>query len=144
MLQQFIAELNWPDEVLASHLMKRLKLMASDMVQSCVKRYTAFVMNHRITTNTNTVKKRFKQKHWLLAKRGKSCARCQTRENMHPRPSTGKHVPDPSAGKHARASQHFELIYTKLSMYATFDQQSTENTSNKHFRYFSLQNEGVV
>jgi len=37
-LQQFIAELNWPDEVLASHLMKRLKLMASDMVQSCVKR----------------------------------------------------------------------------------------------------------
>ena len=39
MLQQFIAELNWPDEVLASHLMKRLKLMASDMVQSCVKRY---------------------------------------------------------------------------------------------------------
>lgn len=38
-LQQFIAELNWPDEVLASHLMKRLKLMASDMVQSCVKRY---------------------------------------------------------------------------------------------------------
>ena len=39
MLQQFIAELNWPDEVLATHLMKRLKLMASDMVQSCVKRY---------------------------------------------------------------------------------------------------------
>ncbi|XP_068714744.1 calcium-dependent secretion activator 1-like [Montipora foliosa] len=37
-LQQFIAELNWPDEVLATHLMKRLKLMASDMVQSCVKR----------------------------------------------------------------------------------------------------------
>ena len=37
-LQQFIAELNWPDEVLASHLMKRLKLMASDMVQSSVKR----------------------------------------------------------------------------------------------------------
>ncbi|RMX58014.1 hypothetical protein pdam_00020415, partial [Pocillopora damicornis] len=40
-LQQFIAELNWPDEVLASHLMKRLKLMASDMVQSCVKRTKA-------------------------------------------------------------------------------------------------------
>jgi len=40
-LQQFIAELNWPDEILASHLMKRLKLMASDMVQSCVKRTKA-------------------------------------------------------------------------------------------------------
>lgn len=44
-LQQFIAELNWPDEVLASHLMKRLKLMASDMVQSCVKRTKASFEN---------------------------------------------------------------------------------------------------
>lgn len=47
-LQQFIAELNWPDEVLASHLMKRLKLMASDMVQSCVKRCELAIITNRI------------------------------------------------------------------------------------------------
>ncbi|EDO45421.1 predicted protein, partial [Nematostella vectensis] len=37
-LQQFISDLNWPDEVMEAHLIKRLKLMSADMVESCIKR----------------------------------------------------------------------------------------------------------
>jgi hypothetical protein len=37
-LQQFVADLNWPDEVMEAHLVKRLKLMSADMVVSCVTR----------------------------------------------------------------------------------------------------------
>lgn len=38
-LQTFISDLHWPDEVFAKHLEQRLKLMAADMIESCVKRY---------------------------------------------------------------------------------------------------------
>ncbi|XP_074603167.1 calcium-dependent secretion activator 1 isoform X3 [Brevipalpus obovatus] len=37
-LQDFIKELCWPDEVFANHLEKRLKLMACDMLESCLNR----------------------------------------------------------------------------------------------------------
>ncbi|GAU94345.1 hypothetical protein RvY_06135-2 [Ramazzottius varieornatus] len=37
-LQTFISDLHWPDEVFAKHLEQRLKLMAADMIESCVKR----------------------------------------------------------------------------------------------------------
>ncbi|XP_065284754.1 calcium-dependent secretion activator isoform X2 [Dermacentor albipictus] len=37
-LQCFIRDLHWPDEVFAKHLEQRLKLMACDMVESCVTR----------------------------------------------------------------------------------------------------------
>ena len=35
-LQNFIHDLFWPDEVFASHLEQRLKLMACDMIEDCV------------------------------------------------------------------------------------------------------------
>ena len=34
-LQNFIHDLFWPDEVFASHLEQRLKLMACDMIETC-------------------------------------------------------------------------------------------------------------
>ncbi|XP_076313515.1 calcium-dependent secretion activator 1 isoform X3 [Tachypleus tridentatus] len=37
-LQSFIQELHWPDEVFAKHLEQRLKLMACDMIESCINR----------------------------------------------------------------------------------------------------------
>ncbi|XP_062825740.1 calcium-dependent secretion activator 1 isoform X10 [Anolis carolinensis] len=37
-LQTFIRDLHWPEEEFAKHLEQRLKLMASDMIESCVKR----------------------------------------------------------------------------------------------------------
>ncbi|RWS31419.1 calcium-dependent secretion activator-like protein [Leptotrombidium deliense] len=37
-LQSFIYELYWPDEVFAKHLEQRLKLMACDMLESCLTR----------------------------------------------------------------------------------------------------------
>uniref|UniRef100_A0AAY5ETS9 Ca2+-dependent activator protein for secretion a n=1 Tax=Electrophorus electricus TaxID=8005 RepID=A0AAY5ETS9_ELEEL len=37
-LQTFIRELHWPEEEFAKHLETRLKLMSSDMIESCVKR----------------------------------------------------------------------------------------------------------
>ncbi|RWS05469.1 calcium-dependent secretion activator-like protein [Dinothrombium tinctorium] len=37
-LQSFIADLYWPDEVFAKHLEQRLKLMACDMLESCLNR----------------------------------------------------------------------------------------------------------
>ncbi|XP_048403971.1 calcium-dependent secretion activator 1 isoform X10 [Stegostoma tigrinum] len=37
-LQTFIRDLHWPEEEFAKHLEQRLKLMSSDMIESCVKR----------------------------------------------------------------------------------------------------------
>ncbi|GAB6021144.1 hypothetical protein CHUAL_003776 [Chamberlinius hualienensis] len=37
-LQTFIVQLHWPDEVFGKHLEQRLKLMACDMLESCVTR----------------------------------------------------------------------------------------------------------
>ncbi|XP_053326195.1 calcium-dependent secretion activator 1 isoform X13 [Spea bombifrons] len=37
-LQTFIRDLHWPEEEFGNHLEQRLKLMASDMIESCVKR----------------------------------------------------------------------------------------------------------
>lgn len=37
-LQNFIHDLYWPDEVFANHLEQRLKLMACDMIESCIQR----------------------------------------------------------------------------------------------------------
>ncbi|XP_033214599.1 calcium-dependent secretion activator isoform X3 [Belonocnema kinseyi] len=42
-LQSFIGGLHWPDQEFRSHLEQRLKLMASDMIESCIQRTdTAF------------------------------------------------------------------------------------------------------
>ena len=38
-LQMFVRDLHWPDEEMAEHLNRRLKLMASDMIESVVNRY---------------------------------------------------------------------------------------------------------
>lgn len=37
-LQAFIRDLHWPDDVFAKHLEQRLKLMACDMLESCLNR----------------------------------------------------------------------------------------------------------
>ncbi|CAF0840085.1 unnamed protein product [Rotaria sordida] len=37
-LQCFIRDLHWPDEIFGEHLEKRLKQMASDMIEACAKR----------------------------------------------------------------------------------------------------------
>uniref|UniRef100_A0A3Q2PXH4 Calcium dependent secretion activator 2 n=1 Tax=Fundulus heteroclitus TaxID=8078 RepID=A0A3Q2PXH4_FUNHE len=37
-LQMFVMDLHWPEPEFASHLEQRLKLMASDMMEACVKR----------------------------------------------------------------------------------------------------------
>ncbi|XP_055953507.1 calcium-dependent secretion activator-like isoform X11 [Argiope bruennichi] len=37
-LQSFIRDLHWPDEVFGKHLEQRLKLMACDMIESCINR----------------------------------------------------------------------------------------------------------
>ena len=37
-LQTFIKDLHWPEEEFGKHLETRLKLMSSDMIESCVKR----------------------------------------------------------------------------------------------------------
>ncbi|XP_077424843.1 calcium-dependent secretion activator 2-like [Vanacampus margaritifer] len=37
-LQMFVLDLNWPEAEFAKHLERRLKLMASDMMEACVKR----------------------------------------------------------------------------------------------------------
>ncbi|XP_072003107.1 calcium-dependent secretion activator 2 isoform X8 [Engystomops pustulosus] len=37
-LQEFIHDLHWPEPEFANHLEQRLKLMASDMIEACVKR----------------------------------------------------------------------------------------------------------
>ncbi|KAM3621222.1 uncharacterized protein V6R79_008109 [Siganus canaliculatus] len=40
-LQSFIRDLHWPEEEFGKHLETRLKLMSSDMIESCVKRTRA-------------------------------------------------------------------------------------------------------
>ncbi|KAG7229495.1 hypothetical protein INR49_031919 [Caranx melampygus] len=40
-LQTFIKDLHWPEEEFGKHLETRLKLMSSDMIESCVKRTRA-------------------------------------------------------------------------------------------------------
>ncbi|XP_017568128.1 calcium-dependent secretion activator 1 isoform X12 [Pygocentrus nattereri] len=40
-LQTFIRDLHWPEEEFAKHLDNRMKLMSSDMIESCVKRTRA-------------------------------------------------------------------------------------------------------
>lgn len=43
-LQSFIGGLHWPDQEFRGHLEQRLKLMASDMIESCIQRTdTAFM-----------------------------------------------------------------------------------------------------
>jgi calcium-dependent secretion activator len=37
-LQSFIRDLHWPDAEFRSHLEQRLKLMACDMIESCIQR----------------------------------------------------------------------------------------------------------
>ncbi|MED6275174.1 Calcium-dependent secretion activator 2, partial [Characodon lateralis] len=37
-LQMFVMDLHWPEQEFAKHLEQRLKLMASDMMEACVKR----------------------------------------------------------------------------------------------------------
>lgn len=37
-LQMFVLDLHWPEPEFAKHLEQRLKLMASDMMEACVKR----------------------------------------------------------------------------------------------------------
>ena len=37
-LQTFITDLNWPEKVFATHLQHRLKVMATDMIQSMTQR----------------------------------------------------------------------------------------------------------
>nr|KAF6337837.1 calcium dependent secretion activator 2 [Pipistrellus kuhlii] len=40
-LQMFVLDLHWPEQEFAHHLEQRLKLMASDMIEACVKRTRA-------------------------------------------------------------------------------------------------------
>ncbi|XP_035379654.1 calcium-dependent secretion activator 2 isoform X3 [Electrophorus electricus] len=40
-LQMFVMDLHWPEDEFAKHLEQRLKLMASDMMEACVKRTKA-------------------------------------------------------------------------------------------------------
>lgn len=39
-LQMFVFDLHWPEPEFAHHLEQRLKLMATDMIEACVKRYS--------------------------------------------------------------------------------------------------------
>lgn len=38
-LQTFIRDLHWPEEEFAKHLESRIKLMSSNMIENCVKRW---------------------------------------------------------------------------------------------------------
>ncbi|KAM9312568.1 calcium-dependent secretion activator 2 isoform 3-T3 [Gastrophryne carolinensis] len=52
-LQQFIYDLHWPEPEFANHLEQRLKLMASDMTEACVKRTrTAFEIRMQRTSKS--------------------------------------------------------------------------------------------
>lgn len=51
-LQSFIRDLHWPDEVFGKHLEQRLKLMACDMLESCINRYIFLtIILHILKTN---------------------------------------------------------------------------------------------
>merc|ERR1712223_670268 len=54
-LQSFIRDLHWPDIEFAEHLNQRLKMMACDMIDSCILRTDASFQNHlnRIKINLN-------------------------------------------------------------------------------------------
>jgi hypothetical protein len=43
-LQSFIRDLHWPDAEFRQHLEQRLKLMACDMIESCIQRYLQFLI----------------------------------------------------------------------------------------------------
>lgn len=45
-LQSFIRDLHWPDEEFRIQLEQRLKLMAFDMIESCVQRCVIFLFRH--------------------------------------------------------------------------------------------------
>ncbi|KAM5172804.1 calcium-dependent secretion activator 2 isoform 2-T2 [Mantella aurantiaca] len=53
-LQQFIRDLHWPDVEFANHLEQRLKLMASDMIDACVKRTRIAFENRLQRTSKST------------------------------------------------------------------------------------------
>ncbi|XP_077121070.1 calcium-dependent secretion activator 2 isoform X14 [Ranitomeya variabilis] len=56
-LQDFIHDLHWPETEFANHLEQRLKLMASDMIEACVKRTrTAFEVKLQRTTKSTDLR----------------------------------------------------------------------------------------
>ncbi|XP_075201183.1 calcium-dependent secretion activator 2 isoform X10 [Anomaloglossus baeobatrachus] len=56
-LQEFIHDLHWPETEFANHLEQRLKLMASDMIEACVKRTrTAFEVKLQRTTKSTDLR----------------------------------------------------------------------------------------
>ncbi|XP_068132494.1 calcium-dependent secretion activator 2 [Hyperolius riggenbachi] len=56
-LQHFIHDLHWPEPEFANHLEQRLKLMASDMIEACVKRTrTAFEVKLQRTNRTTDLR----------------------------------------------------------------------------------------
>ncbi|XP_075713279.1 calcium-dependent secretion activator 2 isoform X9 [Rhinoderma darwinii] len=56
-LQEFIHDLHWPEIEFANHLEQRLKLMASDMIEACVKRTrTAFEVKLQRTSKSTDLR----------------------------------------------------------------------------------------
>ncbi|XP_056429768.1 calcium-dependent secretion activator 2 isoform X6 [Hyla sarda] len=56
-LQEFIHDLHWPETEFANHLEQRLKLMASDMIEACVKRTrTAFEVKLQRTSKSTDLR----------------------------------------------------------------------------------------
>ncbi|XP_044136211.1 calcium-dependent secretion activator 2 isoform X2 [Bufo gargarizans] len=56
-LQEFIHDLHWPETEFANHLEQRLKLMASDMIEACVKRTrTAFEVKLQRTNKSTDLR----------------------------------------------------------------------------------------
>ncbi|XP_054940836.1 calcium-dependent secretion activator 2 isoform X13 [Physeter macrocephalus] len=56
-LQMFIFDLHWPEQEFAHHLEQRLKLMASDMIEACVKRTrTAFELKLQKASKTTDLR----------------------------------------------------------------------------------------
>uniref|UniRef100_A0A2K6KX21 Calcium dependent secretion activator 2 n=1 Tax=Rhinopithecus bieti TaxID=61621 RepID=A0A2K6KX21_RHIBE len=56
-LQMFVFDLHWPEQEFAHHLEQRLKLMASDMLEACVKRTrTAFELKLQKASKTTDLR----------------------------------------------------------------------------------------
>ncbi|XP_032257557.1 calcium-dependent secretion activator 2 isoform X3 [Phoca vitulina] len=56
-LQMFVFDLHWPEQEFAHHLEQRLKLMASDMIEACVKRTrTAFEVKLQKASKTTDLR----------------------------------------------------------------------------------------
>uniref|UniRef100_A0A3Q2GRX0 Calcium dependent secretion activator 2 n=1 Tax=Equus caballus TaxID=9796 RepID=A0A3Q2GRX0_HORSE len=56
-LQMFVLDLHWPEQEFAHHLEQRLKLMASDMIEACVKRTrTAFELKLQKASKTTDLR----------------------------------------------------------------------------------------